>query len=249
MLELPLALYADLDSGLMAARTRMIGAAVVLLGLGAGLGAGIAFVFGRSAEAGLAAGVIVSAALVVTYVLLMISLIAGSGLMALSRARIKVENDARGFPRRSRIVAASWVVAAFVGIASGFAAATLATMWVQERPYQGAVQQTSGTVLSWDDGHRYRVFQLQYEADGTVRIGEASVDELDLTVYSEVGDTVALEYPVEHPDRIRGAGRAAEGRDTNRAFAWISGIGAGVALACAATAVVVDRRRPLAARP
>lgn len=249
VLELPLALYADLDTGSMSARTRVIGAAVVLLGLGAGVGAGIAALLGRSVETDLAAGVIVSAVLVVGYMLLMISLLAGWGLMASARTRMRVEIDEQSSSPRSRIVTTIWVVAAFVGIASGLAAATVVTMWFQERPYQGAVEQTIGTVLSWDHGHRYRLFQLEYEADGTVRTGEASVDELDLTVYSEMGDTVALEYPVGHPDRIRRAGLAAEGRETNGALARISGLGIAVALACAATAVVVDRRRPLPARP
>jgi len=249
VLELPLALYADLDTGSMSARTRASGAAVVLLGLGAAVGGGIAAVLGRSVETGLAAGVIVSAVLVAGYMLLMISLIAGRGLMASARTRMRVQIDVQSSSPRSRLVAVIWVVAAFVGMASGLAAATLVTMWFQERPYQGAVEQTTGTVLSWDDSHRYRLFQLEYEADGTVRTGEASVDELKLTVNSAVGDTVALEYPVGHPDRIRGAGRAAEGRTTNEAVAWISGLGIAVALGCAATAVVVDRRRPLAARP
>lgn len=75
------------------------------------------------------------------------------------------------------------------------------------------------------------------------------MSQLDPTAHSEVGDTVALEYPVGHPDRIRGAGRGADGRETNEAFAWIGAIGIGVALACATTAVIIDRRRSLAVRP
>jgi hypothetical protein len=247
--DLPLALYDDLDTGAMGARTRLIGAAVLLLGVGAGAGAGFAALLGRSVETGVAVGVIVGAVVVALYMLLMLSLVAGASLMFMSRTRMKIEVDEQTRSLGNGTVATLWVGAAFVGIVTAVAASTLAVMWFQERPYQGTMEQTTGTVLSWDDGHRSRVFRLEYEADGTVRAGQASVDELDLRIDSKVGDAVALEYPVGNPDRIRGAGRAAEGRETNTVLAWISAIGAGIALACAATAVAVDHRRPLAARP
>ncbi|WP_407342199.1 hypothetical protein [Pengzhenrongella phosphoraccumulans] len=242
--DLPLALYADLDTGSMGARTRLIGAVVLLLGIGAGVGAGIAALLGRSVETGAGVGVIVGVVVVVLYMLLMLSLIAGAGLMSMSRTQMKTDIDEQTNSRGSATVATLWVCAAFVGIATALAASTLAVMWFQERPYQGAMAQTTGTVLSWDDGHRYRVFQLEYQANDTVRTGQASVDQLDLRIDSKVGDEVALEYPVGNPDRIRGAGRADEGRETNTVVAWISAVGAGVALGCAATAVALDRRRP-----
>ncbi|WP_407345548.1 hypothetical protein [Pengzhenrongella phosphoraccumulans] len=241
--DLPRALFADLDTGSMGARARLMGAALMLLGIGAGVGAGIAALLGRSVETGVVVGVIVGVVVVVLYLLFVLSLIAGAGLMSLSRAHMKIDLDEQTRARGSVTVARLWVGAAFAGIVTALAAGTLAMMWFQERPYQGAMEQTTGTVLSWDDGHRYRLFQLEYEAMGTVRTGQASADQLDLRIDTKVGDAVALEYPVGNPDRIRGASRAAEGRQTNTVFAWISAVGAGVAVGCAATAIVFDLRR------
>lgn len=177
VLELLLTLYADLNTGSMSARTRLIVATVALLGLGAGAGTGIAAILGRSVETGLATGVIVSGVLGIGYLLLMISLVAAEGLMALARTgheagdrraeALTAESD-RDHPlgrccvRRHR-----------VRLRSGHPRHDV----VPGTPFSGPMEQTTGTVLSWDDGHRYRSFQLQYEADSTFRTGEASIDE------------------------------------------------------------------------
>lgn len=247
-LGLPSALFADLDTGGVAARGRMIGAMMLLIAIGAGTGAGVARLLGQAAEDGVAAGVIAACGLVVAYLLLMLSIAAGAGLMSMSRSRTHHADQADESPIRRRTVATLWVLAATGGILTGFAASTLVVTWFEERAYQGAMEQVTGTVLGWDDSQRYRVFLLEYEVDGRRRTGNADVLETDLTVYSEVGDTVALEYPLGHADRIRGAGSASAGRATSSVVGWVSGIAAGVTGACALAAVALDRRRPSTAR-
>lgn len=247
LLELPLWIYADFDArgfrGQMAVRARVIGAFVVLNVLGAGIGAGIATLRGLPVEDGLVAGGLTATVAALIYLLLMLSMVAGLSLMDRSRARTDPDG-ARSYSRsHDAVVATFWVAAVFAGIITALVVLGSAGTWFEERAYQGPIEQTTGTVLSWDDGHAYRTFLLEYEVDGQVWTGHLNTRETDLTIHSVVGDTVALEYPVAHPDRIRGAGEAAKGRESNAAFPWLTAVGIGVTAALAATATGLDRRR------
>lgn len=134
LVELPLHIYADLDARTpredMAARARMIGAMVALMALGGGIGAGIAALRGRPAEDGFAAGAGAASVVAVLYLLMMLSMVAGLGLMSLTRQRPVPDGRTRS-GRRDAVVATLWVVAVFVAIIGGLVLVTEAVAWVQ----------------------------------------------------------------------------------------------------------------------
>lgn len=116
----------------MAARARLLGALVVLMALGGGIGAGIAALLGRPAQDGLAVGVITACVVAVIYLLFVLSMVVGLGLMSLTRQRAEPDGPATS-RSRDAVVATLWVVAAFVAIIAALVLGASALTWIAER--------------------------------------------------------------------------------------------------------------------
>ncbi|MFC8192225.1 hypothetical protein ACFUMH_11260 [Cellulomonas sp. NPDC057328] len=241
-LEVPMVLYADAETGTFASRVRMVLRLAVAVGASALAGAGVAAALGRDVADGAVVGAFVGLGACLLLLVLMLSLVAGSGMWAMAAPtgdRAAEGHSTRGGHRAAPVL---FVIAAFAGIVGGLVTVTTGITALAELPFRGELAGSTGTVVAWEDRDRgrdpNRVFLVEYEVDGALRTAELAIEDSDLTVSSEIGDQTPLEYVVDHPDRIRRAGEAESARST---LPVLGVVGVGLLVVALASGAVARR--------
>lgn len=242
VVELPMALYADLDTGTFASRVRAVSGVAVAAGVSALVGAGVAAALGRDVADGATVGGLVGLGACLVFLLVTVSLVAGSAMWSIAASRRVRAGERRAAGDRRRAAPALFVVAAFAGIVGGFVTVTTGVMALGELPYRGDRAGSTGTVVAWEDRSRgrdpSRVFLVAYEVDGALRTAELAIEDSGLTIDSEIGDRTRLEYVVDDPDRVRAAGQAESARST---LAVLGAAGVGLLVVALASGVTARR--------
>ncbi len=155
-LELPIALYADADTGTFASRARLVSGLAVAVGVSALAGAGVAAALGRDVVDGATVGAFVGLGACLLFLVLTLSLVAGWGMWA--SAAPKGDRAAEGRPARGgrRAALALFVLAAFAGIVGGLVTVTTGIAALEELPFRGERGSSTGTVVAWEDRDRGR---------------------------------------------------------------------------------------------
>ncbi|MBU4214208.1 MAG: hypothetical protein KJ792_06085 [Actinobacteria bacterium] len=238
--EAPLRFYDYANTGSIGARLLGLAVLVGALGTGAGVGAGVAFVLHRDVESGLTVGLIVGCLVTVLYAVLMFSLLLGVSLAAQANSEVGRRSGRHALGHGGATVT-PFVVAAFFGILGSFIAVVTVVMALSEWPYRGPRAEAAGIVQGWTSGKDGRVFTVQYTVGTAPHTSPIPIaDDPQLTLNSVPGDRTRLEYQLNDPSRVRGAGQADEEWSTVK-------LSAAVAAGClAATAVssAIALRRP-----
>lgn len=242
----PLQLYAYADTGALGARALMIGGMLAVMGLGAGIGAGIAALGHRDPGVGAAVGMGVAGGAAIAWLVLMLALLLGATFQAWAGPRPPGVGTKRRSRHRARAALAEdddrvpwlWVGAAFFGMIGAFVTVVSGAMAIGEFPFRGPRGQSEAEVLDWDDSARGdRMFTVRFVAEGEQRTAEVKVgDSPDLSIDTAIGDRLEIEYQLDDPNRVRGLGQGEEMRSTVLVSAWAGAAGLAVAAACAGLA-------------
>ncbi|WP_456818942.1 hypothetical protein [Cellulomonas sp. URHB0016] len=239
-----MAIYADADTGTFASRVRMTSGLAAAVGVPALVGAGIAAALGGDVPDGATVGAFVGLGAALSFLILTLSIVAGSGMWAMAESKYDRAAEGRRVSVDRRAAPVLVVIATFAGIVGGFVTVTTGVMALQELPFRGDRASATGTVVAWEDRNRGRgpdrVFLMEYEVDGALRTGELAIEDSDLTIDSEIGDQTRVEYSVDSPDRIRSGGEAESARST---LPVLGAVGVGL-LVVALAAGVIGRRLP-----
>lgn len=226
----------------------LLAVVLAVLAIGGGTGAGIAWLRGDDVSSGMGSGIGVAGVLLLLYTFLVLSLVVGIGLASLfGRDRTTGTGRHTEAGADGRRPVAPWVVAAFFGLLGGVVGVATAAAALGEQPYRGPRAETDATVLSWTPGtfgRHGRIFTVMYTVDGTRTTGTIAIeDDPALTIDSARGDRTRVEYQLDDPTRVRGAGVAAEKQDAAADGAWFA---AGCLAVAAVVAAWARLRRPRA---